>query len=232
MDDDRPAGPGRRRRVDRGVHLRRRAAGRLGRATTSWSCPTAAAYQHPERVVLRAAEWFEPAGRPGRGPHGGRPGRRPRTRAWRPWSAAPASSTSPAGRPSTCESVLKGSATFEALREAWNGGRRGGRLGRRRHGADRPDGRPPRRRPDGRPRPGRPAGRRAPLRRRATRTPTARSCSARWPWPRPGCRWWASPTAPRSSGTGDGTWRYEGGGASRWSSSTARRPTGSAALQG
>ena len=24
--------------------------------------PTAAAYQHPERVVLRAAEWFEPLG--------------------------------------------------------------------------------------------------------------------------------------------------------------------------
>src|SRR3984957_12743146 len=29
--------------------------------------PTAAAYQHPERVVLRAAEWFEPLGGQGEG---------------------------------------------------------------------------------------------------------------------------------------------------------------------
>ena len=100
MDDERPAGPGRRVRVDRGLHLRRRAAGRLGRQRRL-VLPTAAAYQHPERVVLEAAEWFDPLGGQveglmvldrtvGQGPgHGGRGPRRP------------ASSTSPAGPPST-----------------------------------------------------------------------------------------------------------------------------------
>ena len=88
--------------------------------------------------------------------------------------------------------------------------RRGGRVGRRRHGADRSDGRPPRRRADRRPRPGRPAGRGAPVRRRARGRPRPEAASARWPWPPTACPWSASPSARRCSRDGDGSWSYEG----------------------
>ena len=91
--------------------------------------PTAAAYQHPERTVLRAAEWFGPLGGQVEGLMVV-----DRAVAEDPAMAAtvvarPASSTSRAAPRSTCASVLKESAVFEALREAWRRRCRGGRLG-------------------------------------------------------------------------------------------------------
>lgn len=83
--------------------------------------PTASAYQHPERVVLRAAEWL-----------GGLGGEVEglmvvdRTSANDPGMAAVVRSARfvylAGGSPLHLMSVLKGSATFEALREAWSGG--------------------------------------------------------------------------------------------------------------
>ena len=63
--------------------------------------PTAAAYQHPERVVLRAAEWFEPLGGRGGGADGARPGVGRGPRHGGAWCGEPASSTSPADHPCT-----------------------------------------------------------------------------------------------------------------------------------
>ena len=130
------------------------------------------------------------------------------------------------GSPLHLKSVLKGSATFEALREAWTGGAvvagsaagamvltdpmvdpRGGaltvglglvdQLAVVPHFGDGP------------------------------KTPTARSWSARWRWLPTGCPWWGSRSAPRSSGTatGRGATRAR---RLRWSSSTAPGPRGSA----
>jgi cyanophycinase len=80
--------------------------------------PTAAAYQHPERVVLRAAEWFEELG-------GQVEGLMVLDRA----SAADRGMAAvvrgarfiylAGGSPLHLRSVLKGSATFEALQLAW-----------------------------------------------------------------------------------------------------------------
>jgi cyanophycinase len=83
--------------------------------------PTAAAYQHPERVVLGAAEWFEPLGGQVEGlmvldrASANDPGMAAVVRAARFIYIA-------GGSPLHLKSVLKGSATFEALREAWSGG--------------------------------------------------------------------------------------------------------------
>jgi len=83
--------------------------------------PTAAAYQHPERVVLEAAEWFEPLGGQVEGlmvldrASANDPGMAAVVRAARFVYIA-------GGSPLHLRSVLKGSATFDALREAWSGG--------------------------------------------------------------------------------------------------------------
>jgi cyanophycinase len=83
--------------------------------------PTAAAYQHPERVVIEAAEWFAPLG-----------GRveglmvLDRASANDPGMAAVVRSARfiylAGGSPLHLKSVLKGSATFEAIQEAWGAG--------------------------------------------------------------------------------------------------------------
>jgi cyanophycinase len=83
--------------------------------------PTAAAYQHPERVVLEAAEWFEHLGGQVEGlmvldrASANDPGMAAVVRSARFLYLA-------GGSPLHLKSVLKGSATFEALREAWSGG--------------------------------------------------------------------------------------------------------------
>src|SRR5271168_4465919 len=83
--------------------------------------PTAAAYQHPERVVLQAAEWFEPLGGQVEGlmvldrASANDPGMAAVVRAARFVYLS-------GGSPLHLKSVLKGSATFDALREAWSGG--------------------------------------------------------------------------------------------------------------
>jgi cyanophycinase len=83
--------------------------------------PTAAAYQHPERVVLRAAEWFEPLGGQVEGlmvldrASAEDPGMASVIRKARFVYIA-------GGSPLHLRSVLKGSGTFEALRHAWAGG--------------------------------------------------------------------------------------------------------------
>jgi cyanophycinase len=83
--------------------------------------PTAAAYQHPERVVLRAAEWFDAIGGQVEGLMVV-----DRTSANDPGMAAVVRSARfvylAGGSPLHLLSVLKGSATFEALRDAWTGG--------------------------------------------------------------------------------------------------------------
>jgi cyanophycinase len=83
--------------------------------------PTAAAYQHPERVVLEAAEWFEHLGGQVEGlmvldrASANDPGMAAVVRAAHFVYIA-------GGSPLHLKSVLKGSATFDALREAWSGG--------------------------------------------------------------------------------------------------------------
>ena len=144
--------------------------------------PTAAAYQHPERVVLRAAEWFADLGAPVEGRMGV-----DRASAEDPGMAATVLGAHfiylAGGSPLHLKSVLKGSATFEALRAAWEGGAvvagsaagamvltdpmmviRGRCLHR---GAGT----------------GRSLGRAAPFRGRTRSRPWARGWSARWPWP-------------------------------------------------
>jgi cyanophycinase len=80
--------------------------------------PTAAAYQHPERVALRAAEWFEPLGGQVEGlmvldrASANDPGLAAVVRGARFVYIA-------GGSALHLRSVLKGSATFAALREAW-----------------------------------------------------------------------------------------------------------------
>lgn len=83
--------------------------------------PTAAAYQHPERVVLRAAEWFEPLGAQVEGlmvvdrPSAEDPGMAAAVAAARFVYVS-------GGSPLHLRAALKKSAVFEALREAWAGG--------------------------------------------------------------------------------------------------------------
>jgi cyanophycinase len=83
--------------------------------------PTAAAYQHPERVVLGAAEWFAPLGGQVQGlmvldrASANDPGMAAVVRAARFLYLA-------GGSPLHLRSVLKGSATLDALREAWRSG--------------------------------------------------------------------------------------------------------------
>ena len=165
--------------------------------------PTAAAYQHPERVVLEAAEWFEPLGGQVEGlmvldrASANDPGMAAVVRAARFLYLA-------GGSPLHLKSVLKGSATFEALREAWSGGRRRGRLRRRRHGAHRPDGRSAGRCADAWDSAWSTSWPSCPISATGPTTSTARSWSARWPSLPTGYPWWASRSAPRSSGTATG----------------------------
>jgi cyanophycinase len=83
--------------------------------------PTAAAYEHPERAVLRAGEWFEHLGATVEG--------------LMVLSRADAEDAGAAavvrrhrfvyvgdGSPLHLRSVLKGSAVFDAVVEAWRGG--------------------------------------------------------------------------------------------------------------
>jgi len=83
--------------------------------------PTAAAYQHPERVVLAAAEWFESLGGQVEGlmvvdrASAEDPGMAATMRAARFIYIA-------GGSPLHLKSVLKDSATFAALRQAWEAG--------------------------------------------------------------------------------------------------------------
>ena len=83
--------------------------------------PTAAAYQHPERTVLRAAEWFEPLG-------GQVEGLMVVDRASAEDAGMAAAVAGArfiylaAGSPLHLRAVLKKSAVFEALRRAWEGG--------------------------------------------------------------------------------------------------------------
>jgi cyanophycinase len=83
--------------------------------------PTAAAYQHPERVVLEAANWFEALGGHVEGlmvvdrASANDPGMAAVVRAARFIYLA-------GGSPLHLKSVLKDSATFEAIRQAWTGG--------------------------------------------------------------------------------------------------------------
>ena len=60
--NSRNPGSGRRRRMAGGVLVRRRIPGRFRIRTRCWSCPPPAAYEHPERLVVRAGEWFAPLG--------------------------------------------------------------------------------------------------------------------------------------------------------------------------
>ncbi len=83
--------------------------------------PTAAAYQHPERVVLRAAEWFATLGAAVEGLMVV-----DRASAEDPGMAATVRAASfiylAGGSPLHLRAVLKRSATFDALRAAWEGG--------------------------------------------------------------------------------------------------------------
>jgi cyanophycinase len=83
--------------------------------------PTAAAYQHPERVALHAADWFATLGAQVEGLMVV-----DRASANDPGMAAVVRGASfvylAGGSPLHLKSVLKGSATLDALREAWTGG--------------------------------------------------------------------------------------------------------------
>jgi cyanophycinase len=83
--------------------------------------PTAAAYQHPERVALRAAEWFESLGAQVEGLMVV-----DRASAEDAGMAAEVASARfiylSGGSPLHLRAVLKKSAVFEALRQAWAGG--------------------------------------------------------------------------------------------------------------
>ena len=200
------------------------AARRLGREATWWCCPRRPPTSTPNAWCSRRRSGSSPSAARWRGSWCST-GPRPTTPGWRPWSGPPASSTSPAGSPLHLKSVLKGSATFEALREAWAGGAvvagsaagamvltdpmvdpRGGALTVGLGLVDQlavvpqfGDG--------------------------TRRAPTARSWSARWRWPPTGCPWWGSPSAPRSSGTATGRGATRGR-RRRWCSSTASRTAG------
>jgi len=83
--------------------------------------PTAAAYQHPERVVLRAAEWFAPLGAQVEGLMVvDRPSAEDRGMA--ATIAGARFIYLAGGSPLHLRAVLKKSAVFDALRAAWLGG--------------------------------------------------------------------------------------------------------------
>ena len=132
--------------------------------------PTAAAYQHPERVVLRAAEWFGPLGGQVEGlmvvdrPSANDPGMAAKAAKARFIYLAGGSPAPPAGRAQEVGGLRRPAPGLS------NGAVIAG-AGAGRHGPDRPHGRPPGRRADPRPRAGRQPGRGAPLRRRARRRP-------------------------------------------------------------
>ena len=180
------------------LQLRRRAAGRLGGRRGA---------RPAHRRRLRAPrEGRHGRGRLVRGRSGAgwraswsSAGPTPRTTGRPTWSGGPASSTWAGGSPMHLRSVLKGSAVLAALREAWRGGAvvagssagamvltdpmvdpRGGALT---VGLG----------------PGRPAGR-GPALRRPTRTPRREAPPLGGPGPAGPARWWASPSAPPSSG--------------------------------
>ncbi len=163
---------------------------------TWWCCPTAAAYQHPERVVLG-----RPSGSAARAPRSRgswwSTGPRPRTPGWPRCWRAPASSTSPAARRCTCGPSSRGRPPSRPCARPWPRGAwwpepgagamvltdpmvdpRGGALT---VGLGLVDSWPS-----------------SPSSATSTTTPTARSSSARWPWPRRRCPWWRSRRARRS----------------------------------
>ena len=125
--------------------------------------PTAAAYQHPERVVLRAAEWFEPLGAQVEGLMVV-----DRASAEDPGMAAALAGARfiylSGGSPLHLRAVLKRSAVFEALLQAFAGGAVVAGAGAGRDGAHRPHGRPAGRGADPRAGPGRQRHGRPPLR--------------------------------------------------------------------
>ena len=123
--------------------------------------PTGAAFEHPERVVAAAVDWFAGLGAKAEGlmavsrPDAFRPEHAERVRTSR-FTYLTGSS------PMHLRSVLKDTPLWQALGEALDGGGCAGRLGRRRDGALRPDGRPTGRRLHRRARPRTAGGRRAP----------------------------------------------------------------------
>ena len=133
--------------------------------------PTAAAYQHPERVVLRAAEWFAPLGAQVEGLMVV-----DRASAEDPGMAAAVARARfvylAGGSPLHLRAVLKKSAVFDALRAGlgsaapWSPGPAPGAMV-----LTDPMVGPAGRRADARPGPGRQARGRPPLRRRARRRP-------------------------------------------------------------
>ena len=77
--------------------------------------PTADAFEHPERAVARAAEWFERLGGTARGPAGARARRRLRARStWRPCAESPLTYLV-GDSPMHLRSVLKDTPLWEAL---------------------------------------------------------------------------------------------------------------------
>ena len=172
--------------------------------------PTAAAYQHPERVVLRAAEWFEPLGAQVEGLMVV-----DRAAAEDPGMAAVLAGARfiylSGGSPLHLRAVLKRSAVFEALLQAFAGGAvvagagagamvltdpmadpRGGALTL---GLGLVDTSPS-----------------SPTSATSTTTPMGRSSSGRWPWRRRRCPSWRCRPGPRSIRDGHGAWRSEGAG--------------------
>ena len=87
----RDAGSGRRRRMAAGCSFDAEFLAASG-SDEVLVLPTAAAYEHPERLVVGAGEWFEPARWPGGGSDGAVPGRRRGRRRGRRHAGEPGSS--------------------------------------------------------------------------------------------------------------------------------------------
>ena len=84
--------------------------------------PTAAAYEHPERLVAEAGEWFAPLGGQVEGLMVLVPARRRGRGAADVHARGPGSSTWAAARPMHLRSVLKNSKVWDALLAAWQDG--------------------------------------------------------------------------------------------------------------